>query len=349
MEKEKTGISIHNLVKKFGNFTAVDRVSFEIPNSSFFSLLGASGCGKTTILRMIAGFETPTSGDICIDGVSILNIPIEKRKIGVVFQNYALFPHMTVNDNIAYGLKFAKLPKERILDQVSQYLRLMGLDSLGGRYPHELSGGQQQRVALARALAPEPKLLLLDEPLSNLDVKLRDEMREELMRVKQFSKITMVYVTHDQGEALYLSDQIAVLKQGRVMQQDSPKNIYHSPQNDFVAGFVGETNLITRERLEALGLFPKKQSASYSLRPEKIQYSEPSDFSVVGTLRYFRFFGVLSTLIIDIDGKTPITAYHYNGNKPITLKEGDPIKLCFNEEDLIPIAAQGASNDPVQN
>lgn len=289
---------------------------------------------------MIAGFETPTSGDILLNGQSLVHIPIEKRKIGVVFQNYALFPHMTVADNIAYGLKFTNIERSEVRERVAEYLKLMSLEALGSRYPHELSGGQQQRVALARALAPEPNVLLLDEPLSNLDVKLRDEMREELMRIKKFSQITMVYVTHDQGEALYLADKIAVIKQGSVMQLGSPQSIYYDPNSSFVASFVGETNILTAERLQKLGISAALASPLYSLRPEKISFSGASDFTLKGTIKHYRFFGVLSTVLIKIDEGPLLTAYYYNGNTPQSFEEGALINLYLNKKDLVPISGE---------
>lgn len=347
-------LSVKNLTKIFGNYKAVDNVNFDIKNGEFFSLLGPSGCGKTTIIRMIAGFEPPNGGDILIDGKSIVNIPIEKREIGVVFQNYALFSNMKVKDNIIYGLKIRKKPKKEIEEILNYYLNLMGLEKLSDRFPHELSGGQQQRVALARALAIKPKLLLLDEPLSNLDLKLREEMREELMRIKNIEKITIIYVTHDQSEALYLADKIAVMNAGKICQFDSPKNIYNSPKNLFTAKFVGDTNIFSKERIISLlnknnnrnDIFEiiknYKDNQLFSIRPEKIKiednFEEDKENNIVffeGLLIKYRFSGVLSSLIIKIDEEEPIQAYSYDND--FKYFEDKKLKIYFSANNLIPL------------
>ncbi len=347
-------LSVKNLTKIFGNYKAVDNVNFDIKNGEFFSLLGPSGCGKTTIIRMIAGFEPPNGGDILIDGKSIVNIPIEKREIGVVFQNYALFSNMKVKDNIIYGLKIRKKPKKEIEEILNYYLNLMGLEKLSDRFPHELSGGQQQRVALARALAIKPKLLLLDEPLSNLDLKLREEMREELMRIKNIEKITIIYVTHDQSEALYLADKIAVMNAGKICQFDSPKNIYNSPKNLFTAKFVGDTNIFSKERIISLlnknnnrnDIFEiiknYKDNQLFSIRPEKIKiadnFKEDKENNIVffeGLLIKYRFSGVLSSLIIKIDEEEPIQAYSYDND--FKYFEDKKLKIYFSANNLIPL------------
>ncbi len=237
-------LEIKNLTKIFGEVCAVSDANIEVEKGSFFTFLGPSGCGKTTTLRMIAGFETPTEGKILMDGKDITYLPPEAKEIGMMFQNYALFPHMTVHENVAYGLKIKKMPKDKIQKQVEHYLTLVGLKGYGSRKINQLSGGEQQRVALARSLATEPKILLLDEPLSNLDAKMRDEMRFELKRLQHELKITMLYVTHDQNEALMMSDRIAVFSKGKIQQIGTPMEIYGQPRNSFVAGFVGQTNLI---------------------------------------------------------------------------------------------------------
>lgn len=352
-------LSVKNLTKIFGNYKAVDNVNFDIKNGKFFSLLGPSGCGKTTIIRMIAGFESPNGGDILIDGKSIVNIPIEKREIGVVFQNYALFSNMKVKDNIIYGLKIRKKPKKEIEEILNYYLNLMGLEKLSDRFPHELSGGQQQRVALARALAIKPKLLLLDEPLSNLDLKLREEMREELMRIKNIEKITIIYVTHDQSEALYLADKIAVMNFGKIYQFDSPNNIYNFPANLFTAKFVGDANILNKERI--ISIFNKSINSNknyvvnlikdyndnqlFSLRPEKINISYSSlQYSVIEEndniffetlLINYRFFGSFYSLFVKIDDKELIHLYSYDNS----FKDFENKKLIiyFKANDLIPV------------
>ncbi|MEM1510441.1 MAG: ABC transporter ATP-binding protein [Nitrososphaerota archaeon] len=237
-------LNVENVSKKFGKTIAVDNVSFDINKGTFLTLLGPSGCGKTTTLRLIAGFIKPDSGEIYINGEPQSGKPPYQRNIGVVFQNYALFPHMTVEENVAFGLKMRKVRDDVIKKKVSEALDLVMLSGLEKRYPKELSGGQQQRVALARALVIEPDVLLLDEPLSNLDLKLRLQMRYEIKRLQKIAGITTVYVTHDQGEALAMSDLIAVMNQGRILQLGTPWDIYNNPTHEFVAEFIGETNII---------------------------------------------------------------------------------------------------------
>ena len=237
-------IRLDNLVKRFGSVIATDHVSLEIKDGELFTLLGPSGCGKTTLLRLIAGFYKPDSGKIFFDDDEITQIPPSERGIGMVFQNYALWPHMRVYKNLAYPLKIAKLSNREIQSRVQKSLELVQMEGLENRYPGELSGGQQQRVALGRALAMNPKVLLLDEPLSNLDAKIRLSVRAEIRYLQQKLKITTIYVTHDQEEALTISDRIAVFSQSRIAQVGEPDEIYHSPQTDFVADFVGVNNLI---------------------------------------------------------------------------------------------------------
>jgi putative spermidine/putrescine transport system ATP-binding protein len=230
--------------KQFQGVTALDGVSLNIKSGELLCLLGPSGCGKTTTLRIIAGFETPDGGEVQLDGQDITRVPPEKRDIGIVFQSYALFPHLTVKQNVAFGLKMRRRPEEEIERAVSEALKLVQLESLGNRFPRQLSGGQQQRVALARAVAIRPRLLLLDEPLSNLDAKLRDEMREEIRRIQRTTGLTTLLVTHDQSEALALADRMAIMHKARILQIDTPRNIYESPLHPFVASFMGQTNLI---------------------------------------------------------------------------------------------------------
>jgi len=236
--------TIVDLTKSFGKVKAVDGVSFHVENGEFLCILGPSGCGKSTVLRMIAGFEEPTSGDIRIDDVSVLSMPANRRPTAMVFQKYTLWPHMRVYDNIAFGLKLRKLPAAEIKRKVQESLDMVGMSEYGQRLPSQLSGGQQQRVALARALVLEPKILLLDEPFSNLDAALRVYLREELRRIQQRIHITTIFVTHDQEEALTLADRIAVMKSGQIEQIDHPSNIYANPQTLFVADFIGVMNLM---------------------------------------------------------------------------------------------------------
>ena len=237
-------IQLKDIVKRFGTLEAVSHVSLEIKDGELFTLLGPSGCGKTTILRLIGGFHKPDQGEIYFDGKAVKFSPPYERNIGMVFQNYALWPHMTISDNITYGLKLKKMPKADIADKVSGVLKLVNLTGLEKRYPGQLSGGQQQRVALARALVLNPHVLLLDEPLSNLDAKIRVQVRAEIRKLQKELAITTIYVTHDQEEALTLSDRIAVIDHGKLQQIGSPWDLYERPENPFVADFIGINNLI---------------------------------------------------------------------------------------------------------
>jgi putative spermidine/putrescine transport system ATP-binding protein/spermidine/putrescine transport system ATP-binding protein len=237
-------VSLTNIVKRFGAFTAVHRTSMEIPEGSFVTLLGPSGCGKTTTLRMIAGLIDPTEGDITIKGRRINDVPIYKRNLGLVFQNYALFPHKTIAENVAFGLKYRDVSKADMDKKVRDVLELVQLPHVAGRYPKQLSGGQQQRIALARAIVIEPDVLLLDEPLSALDANLREDMRVELKRIQHQIGITTVFVTHDQSEALAMSDQVVVMSNGRVEQVGSPEEVYNTPASEFVSRFLGTSNIL---------------------------------------------------------------------------------------------------------
>lgn len=237
-------ILLENLTKRYDSTEAVSQLNITIENSALHFILGPSGCGKTTTLRMLAGLEKPTSGKIYFDGKDVTALSPSDRGIGMVFQNYALWPHMSIAENITYGLKLKKLSRKEMDFRLDKYLDMMHLKDLASRYPSQLSGGQQQRVALARALAVEPKVLLLDEPLSNLDAKLRHEMRENLRRLHAEVKITTIYVTHDQSESLSMGTSISIMKDGKHIQSGSPKEVYNQPKNAFIAKFIGETNLI---------------------------------------------------------------------------------------------------------
>jgi iron(III) transport system ATP-binding protein len=239
-----TSIRIENVRKFFGSTPAVDRVTVEIAAGELFFLLGPSGCGKTTLLRILAGFVQPDAGEIYFGEQQVTNLAPRARDAGMVFQTYALWPHMTVAANVAYGLHVRRLPRSEVAKKVEQVLKLVRLEGLGERRPNQLSGGQQQRVALARALVIEPRVLLLDEPLSNLDARLRDEMREEIRRLHEETGLTMVYVTHDQKEALTLADRLAVMDRGQLVQVGQPQEVYKWPNNRFVAGFLGDSNFL---------------------------------------------------------------------------------------------------------
>ncbi|KEA05307.1 ABC transporter ATP-binding protein [Rhizobium rhizogenes] len=240
----KPYISFKNVTKKFGDFVAVDNLSLDIYNREFFALLGASGCGKSTLLRMLAGFEQPTTGEIILDGQSLAGTPPYRRPVNMMFQSYALFPHMSVEKNIAFGLRQDGMPKAEIAERVAQMLKLVKLEQFAKRKPHQLSGGQRQRVALARSLAKRPKVLLLDEPLGALDKKLREETQFELMDLQQSLGLTFVVVTHDQEEAMTMADRIAVMSHGKVAQIATPAEIYEAPNSRFVADFIGDVNIL---------------------------------------------------------------------------------------------------------
>jgi spermidine/putrescine transport system ATP-binding protein len=246
-------LRFENVTKRFGGFTAVDGVTLEIEHGRVFSLLGPSGCGKTTLLRMAAGFEKPDAGRVFLDGHDITELPPERRPVNTVFQNYALFPHLTVRENIAFGLKISKQPKDRITSEVDRMLDLVDLTDHADKMPAKLSGGQKQRVGIARALANRPRVLLLDEPLAALDLKLRQRLLVELDAIHDEVGITFVYVTHDQGEAMSISDMIAVMNAGHIEQIGKPAEIYETPRTSFVAAFIGDTNFLEGRVTESLG------------------------------------------------------------------------------------------------
>jgi spermidine/putrescine transport system ATP-binding protein len=259
-------LELHHLSKRFGDFAAVDDLSLDIAAGEFLTLLGASGSGKTTTLRMIAGFEPPTAGEILMAGAPIAALPPFKRDINTVFQHYALFPHMSVRDNIAYGLRMRGVPAAQREEQVTRALEMVKLEQLGARSPRQLSGGQQQRVALARALVNRPRVLLLDEPLGALDLKLRKEMQLELKHLQTDLGITFVYVTHDQEEALTMSDRIVLMRQGRIAQIGTPRELYDRPASRYVADFIGDTNLLAGSVVESAGGVATLRVGDVSLR-----------------------------------------------------------------------------------
>jgi putrescine transport system ATP-binding protein len=288
----KPYVSFQNITKRFGDFVAVDDLSLDIFNREFFALLGASGCGKSTLLRMLAGFETPTSGQIILDGVDMTGIPPHKRPVNMMFQSYALFPHMTVGANIAFGLKQEGMAASEIDDRVAKMLKLVKLEQFAKRKPHQLSGGQRQRVALARSVAKRPKLLLLDEPLGALDKKLREETQFELMDLQQELGLTFIVVTHDQEEAMTMADRMAVMDKGRIVQVGTPAETYEAPNSKFIADFIGSVNLFEGEVTKAAngkveiagkaglvieagnaGNAAKGNQVWFGIRPEKMRIS----------------------------------------------------------------------------
>jgi spermidine/putrescine transport system ATP-binding protein len=245
-------IELKNVFKSFGSSPILENINLNIKNGEFITLLGPSGCGKTTILRLISGFDTPNNGSIFINGEDVTNLPPEKRHLNMVFQSYALFPHMSVYDNVAFGLRCKKLPEREITERVQEILKTVKLLQFGDRKPSQLSGGQQQRVAIARAIVNKPLVLLLDEPLSALDYNLRKEMQIELKQLQRKLGITFIFVTHDQEEALSMSDRVAIMNEGRIEQLATPRDVYEEPANLYVAEFIGETNIFTSEILSAL-------------------------------------------------------------------------------------------------
>lgn len=323
-------LEVQNLVKSFGNNTVVKGVNFAFEKGEFISLLGPSGCGKTTILRMIAGFERPTSGTIRVDGEDITHLKPNQRKLGMVFQAYALFPNLTVGDNIGFGLKIAGMPADQRRARVAEMLKLIGLPGFEKRYPHEMSGGQQQRVALARAIAPKPRLLLLDEPLSALDAKIRVSLREEIRAIQQDLGITTVFVTHDQEEAMSISDRIVVMNAGNLDQTGSPHEIYNRPRTRFVATFVGQLNTLPEASF----------GPNRAIRPELISLAPrpETDTTLSGTIADVGFLGSVVRLRVDVGG-TPINIDTFNINTATPPQRGDTVTLHLAAKDVLTLGA----------
>ena len=337
-------VIIKNAVKKYGDFTAVNGISLNIEQGEFFTLLGPSGCGKTTLLRMIAGFNTVDGGEICFDEQVINNLPAHKRDIGMVFQNYAIFPHLNVADNVAYGLKARKVPKEQITPRVDEALRMVQIDQLKARQPNELSGGQQQRVALARAFVIEPGVLLMDEPLSNLDAKLRVQMRTTIKKLQRRLGITTIYVTHDQEEALAISDRIAVMKEGNIMQIGRPEEIYRKPANPFVANFIGVSNFIdctldgqdpkaATVKLHDGHSFQMPLRAPYSgevilsARPEQLFFSETG---LPGRVNMSTFLGDFIQYEVELSTGQVLELNEYTKDVDGAKNDGEEVHISFD-------------------
>jgi spermidine/putrescine ABC transporter ATP-binding subunit len=347
-------VEVLSLAKHFGSVKAVDDVTFSVEPGSFLTLLGPSGSGKTTTLNIIAGFESPTSGEVLLGSDSITSIPTYKRNIGMVFQNYALFPHMTVAQNIAYPLQMRRLNKAQIDQNVAEALQMVQLEGFGERYPKQLSGGQQQRVAISRALVFKPPLLLMDEPLGALDKKLREQMQIEIKRIQNQTGITVIYVTHDQEEALVMSDQIIILNNGRLQQIGSPKEIYDRPQNRFVADFIGETNLFDAEirkenhhfmvelinldtQFKApmdLALSPGK--ASISIRPEMLWLEDKTTErnGIAGQIEELIYVGESTKYIVAVLDKQ-VVIRQPRRTETGRFSKGDPVTILFNIADMV--------------
>ena len=351
-------LEICDVTKSFGDFTAVNNVNITIEAGEFFTLLGPSGCGKTTLLRMIAGFDLPDSGQILLDGINILSIPPEKRPIHTVFQSYALFPHMTVAENVAFPLKMAGKMTGEINSRVKEFLDKVRLSGFADRFPHELSGGQKQRVAFARGLINHPRLLLLDEPLGALDAKLREEMQIELVNLQQEAGITFVFVTHAQNEALALSHRIAVMNHGNVEQIDQPSRIYGFPKNRFVAGFIGKTNMMDAQVLETTSLHlkiilsglgemtvPGKEGThvgdkgAIAIRPEQVQilpYTEEAEVKDCfrGKVHDYIYSGDVTSYIVELVNGTHIESLLPNSTpgQAKSFEVGDSVLVAWKYE-----------------
>ncbi|CUK12840.1 ABC transporter ATP-binding protein [Shimia thalassica] len=330
-------IQFKNVTKRFGDFVAIDDLTVDIYEKEFFALLGPSGCGKTTMMRMLAGFETPTEGTILLSGKDIAPVPPNKRAVNMMFQSYALFPHLSIWDNIAFGLRRDNLPKNDVKDRVEEMLRLTRMEKFARRKPHQVSGGQRQRVALARSLAKAPKLLLLDEPLGALDKKLRQDTQFELMDIQEKTGTTFVIVTHDQEEAMTVASRIAVMDNGKIIQVSTPDAIYETPNSTYVADFIGEVNIIegkatsVGEKLsmawaegqpEIVGTptteFEKGQSVHFAIRPEKVSISaeKPETANAVqGKILDIAYLGNISTYHVELPGGQIIKAQAANNRR----------------------------------
>jgi len=330
-------IRFEKVSRYFGEVKAVDNTDLEIRDGEFFSMLGPSGSGKTTCLRMIAGFDRPTSGHIYLYGQDVSNLPPYERDVNTVFQDYALFPHMTIEDNIAYGLMIKGVDKKERTKQVDDMLDLVRLPGYGSRKPSQLSGGQRQRVALARALINHPKVLLLDEPLGALDLKLRQQMQVELKSIQKRVGITFIFVTHDQEEALTMSDRIAVFSEGKIQQVGTPSDIYERPATQFVAGFVGTSNLLSGEVAKRI----TGSEQMFSIRPEKIhlgaENSKPEKdmLTIDGVIRDVVYLGLFTRYLVEIEGGSDLVVIEQNlktTSMDVLSAKGQKVRLYWHKD-----------------
>ena len=359
-------ISIVGLHKEFDGVTAVDGIDLEIKPGEFFTLLGPSGCGKTTTLRMLAGFEQPTSGEIYIDGVDVAQTPAHKRPVNTVFQSYALFPHLDVEKNVAYGLRWRKdLAKRERAERVGKALELVQLSALAKRRPHQMSGGQQQRVALARALVLEPAVLLLDEPLGALDAKLRHSLRAELAELQREVGITFVFVTHDQEEALEMSSRLVVMNGGRIMQLGSPEEVYQEPLTEFVADFLGVANLLDVDCMSDSGFMRPVRLGEFALeaqapaghdagpgraviRPECVELAEPGLTGanrVPGMIDRRVFLGSTTQVFVRLPQGAVVQSLVTNSSSQAGLTTGEPVTVCLPAQSLRLLATTASRPD----
>jgi spermidine/putrescine transport system ATP-binding protein len=348
-------VQLVDLTKRFGGFEAVSGIDLDIPPGEFCSLLGPSGCGKTTTLRMIAGFERPSRGRVLLDGKDVSDTPPNKRNVNTVFQSYALFSHLTVAENIAFGLRFAKASKEEARSRVGQALALVQMQEFRDRKPHQLSGGQQQRVALARALILNPSVLLLDEPLGALDAKLRKALQIELKALQEQVGITFVYVTHDQEEALTMADHIAVMNEGRIEQVGSPREVYEEPASAYVADFLGVSNLLDAqaigtdsegrcrvrvgdfELLASRGHTSARGSVKVVVRPERVRVEvrqKTGENRLPGKIARVVYAGAISQLVVTLDSGTPIRCMLANDGADAPFERGAPVSVYLPCEAL---------------
>ena len=349
-------ILIEHAVKRYGNNTVIPDLSIEIKSGELFTLLGPSGCGKTTLLRMIAGFNSIEGGDIYFNETRINDIDPSRRNIGMVFQNYAIFPHMTVRDNVAFGLKNRRMGKEKVRELTEQYLELMQIAQYATRMPNQLSGGQQQRIALARALVISPDVLLMDEPLSNLDAKLRLEMRGVIRHTQKSVGITTVYVTHDQEEAMAISDTIAVMRDGVIQHVGAPKEIYQRPKNVFVATFIGRTNIVPakleqgtlvlpggyRVELECLGP-AGSQEVQCSIRPEEFIISKQGSEGIRGIVKEYTYLGLNTHYIVETEGGPDVEIVEESSLED-ELKPGQSVLLQVKKHKINVFDKEGGRN-----
>ena len=356
-------VVLRNVAKTFGSVCALKTINLEIKEGEFITLLGPSGCGKTTTLRLIAGFNDPDQGQILLGDEEITNLPPQKREIGMVFQDYALFPHLTIKENIAFPLRERRTPKENIDDRVTELLELVRLPGVEARYPSELSGGQAQRIAVARAVAYPPRVLLMDEPLGALDLKLREAMQVELRRIQQELQITTVFVTHDQTEAMNMSDRIAVMRNGEIEQVGTAREIYNFPRSSFVADFIGRINLLdatlsskSEGGAELKILNDMKIRARIStedestfgplcigIRPEKLVIGMPGqknefDNRIPGTVIHYTFSGNLMDVFVDVGVDKPFLVEQRPDQTP--LDSGTQIEICWNAPDALVLSAE---------
>jgi spermidine/putrescine transport system ATP-binding protein len=359
--RDEPDVRLEGVSKRFDDVVAVDDVSLEVEHGSFFALLGPSGCGKTTTLRIIGGFEEPTAGTVYLGGRAVTGLPPYKRDVNTVFQSYALFPHLTVFENVAFGLRRRGVGRAQVRGRVLEILKIVGLSGSEGRKPRQLSGGQQQRVALARALVNRPQVLLLDEPLGALDLKLRKQMQIELKLIQHDVAVTFIHVTHDQEEAMTMADRIAVMNAGRIEQLGTPDELYERPRTRFVAGFLGVSNLISGSagsdgtvradgveiQVTPEALAGRSGRVAVGIRPEKILLGEEGENRIAGTIKERAYIGVSTQYIVDTSAGE-LSVYVQNAGPQAALAEpGDSVVLSWSREAsfVVDDEREGSQND----